>query len=151
MIPHGVEVFVGLDPIDLVEPELMRRRILASKAERLDSGQLEMEFAAVLAELDRLNSAPQAAGDPVDPPARNTRGPRVAPIRVIWAAPRCGLSNRTLTSRSSWPRGRLRCSGLRRAARSPGVAVGQACSRHAVGRRGSGPGRGLYAGVARDH
>ena len=47
------------------ELELLRRRIFVAKAERVDSAQLELEFAAKLAELDRLggNPAPDADDD----------------------------------------------------------------------------------------
>jgi hypothetical protein len=37
-----------------LELELMRRRIFVAKAERVDTAQLELEFAAKLAALDRL-------------------------------------------------------------------------------------------------
>jgi transposase/uncharacterized coiled-coil protein SlyX len=44
------------------ELELLRRRIFVAKAERVDTTQLELEFAAKLAELDRLggNASPSA-------------------------------------------------------------------------------------------
>lgn len=48
-----------------LELELLRRRIFVAKAERVDTAQLEMEFAAKLAALDRLGGGP--------PPARDDR------------------------------------------------------------------------------
>jgi transposase len=60
-----------------LELELLRRRIFVAKAERVDTAQLEMEFAAVLAALDQLggplpsSSAPEAG----DPPAAEKRKP----------------------------------------------------------------------------
>ncbi len=44
-----------------LELELLRRRIFVAKAERVDTAQLEMEFAAKLAALDRLGGGPPAA------------------------------------------------------------------------------------------
>ena len=41
-----------------LEMELLRRRIYVAKAERVDTRQLEMEFAEKLAELDRLSDLP---------------------------------------------------------------------------------------------
>jgi transposase len=59
-----------------LELELLRRRIFVAKAERVDTAQLEMEFAATLAALDRLGgalpSAPDAGGPP---PTREKRKP----------------------------------------------------------------------------
>jgi transposase/uncharacterized coiled-coil protein SlyX len=46
--------------------ELLRRRIFVAKAERVDSTQLELEFAAKLAELDRLGGKPATAADESD-------------------------------------------------------------------------------------
>lgn len=43
-----------------LELELLRRRIFVAKAERVDTAQLEMEFARTLAELDRLGGTPPA-------------------------------------------------------------------------------------------
>ena len=60
----------------LVELELMRRRIFVAKAERVDTGQLEMEFAAILAELDRIGGTPPLAKDPMGPPARDKPKPK---------------------------------------------------------------------------
>ena len=39
MIPHGVEIFMALQ----LEVELMRRRLVVAKAERVDTTQLELE------------------------------------------------------------------------------------------------------------
>ncbi len=48
-----------------LELELLRRRIFVATAERVDTAQLQMEFAAKLAELDRLGgAAPADDGDP---------------------------------------------------------------------------------------
>ncbi len=41
-----------------LELELLRRRIFVAKAERVDTAQLELEFAATLAALDRLGGTP---------------------------------------------------------------------------------------------
>src|SRR5689334_7025895 len=49
-----------------LELELLRRRIFIAKAERVDTTQLELEFAGTLAALDRLGGLPApgfAAGD----------------------------------------------------------------------------------------
>jgi transposase len=47
-----------------LELELLRRRLFVAKAERVDTRQLELEFAATLRELDRLSGmTPSAAGD----------------------------------------------------------------------------------------
>ena len=43
------------------ELELLKRRIFVAKAERVDTAQLEMEFAQTLAELDRLGGTPVPA------------------------------------------------------------------------------------------
>lgn len=48
-----------------LELELLKRRIFAAKAERVDTAQLELEFAQRLAELDQLAGVPA----PVAPPA----------------------------------------------------------------------------------
>jgi transposase len=45
-----------------LELELMRRRLFVAKAERVDTAQLELEFAAKLAELDRLSGLSDPAG-----------------------------------------------------------------------------------------
>src|SRR5512143_719995 len=59
-----------------LELELLRRRIFVAKAERVDTAQLEMEFAAKLAELDRLGGGPPAALAPAgDQPAPAKRKP----------------------------------------------------------------------------
>ncbi|HEY6037797.1 MAG TPA: IS66 family transposase [Kofleriaceae bacterium] len=48
-----------------LEVELMRRRLVVAKAERVDTTQLELEFAAKLRELDRLAGlAPDVSADP---------------------------------------------------------------------------------------
>src|SRR5690242_11616350 len=44
-----------------LELELLRRRIFVAKAERVDTAQLEMEFAEKLAALDRLGGGPPPA------------------------------------------------------------------------------------------
>jgi transposase len=46
-----------------LELELLRRRIFVAKAERVDTAQLEMEFATKLAALDRLSGGPPPARD----------------------------------------------------------------------------------------
>lgn len=46
-----------------LELELLRRRIFAAKAERVDTQQLELEFAATLAALDRLGGLPPALSE----------------------------------------------------------------------------------------
>jgi len=60
----------------LVELELMRRRIFVAKAERVDTEQLEMEFAAILAELDRIGGASPLTSGPAEPPARDKPKPK---------------------------------------------------------------------------
>ena len=45
-----------------LELELLRRRIFVAKAERVDTRQLELEFAAKLAALDRLAGTEQGDG-----------------------------------------------------------------------------------------
>ena len=71
-----------------LELELMRRRIFVAKAERVDTAQLELEFAATLAALDRLGGLPpppasDAGGDPLPPRKKckptGRRGPRTRP------------------------------------------------------------------------
>ena len=49
-----------------LELELLRRRIFVASAERVDTAQLELEFAAKLAELDRLGGATPADDDDDD-------------------------------------------------------------------------------------
>jgi len=44
----------------LLDVELMRRRMFIAKAERVDTAQLELEFAEKLAELDRLSGLDRA-------------------------------------------------------------------------------------------
>src|SRR5277367_6375945 len=61
-----------------LELELLRRRIFVAKAERVDTAQLELEFAATLAALDRLGGkppslAPAPSGAP--PAQRKPRKP----------------------------------------------------------------------------
>lgn len=51
-----------------LEVELMRRRLVVAKAERIDTTQLELEFAAKLRELDRLAGT---LPDPDDPPSKS--------------------------------------------------------------------------------
>lgn len=46
-----------------LELELLRRRIFVAKAERVDTAQLELEFASKLAELDQLGGAPAPSED----------------------------------------------------------------------------------------
>jgi transposase len=60
-----------------LELELLRRRIFVAKAERVDTAQLEMEFAATLAALDRIGGALPAAtaAEAGDPPAHEKRKP----------------------------------------------------------------------------
>jgi len=64
-----------------LELELLKRRIFIAKAERVDTRQLEMEFAATLAELDRLAGTTPAAlrGDGGDGANDTPKGPRKAP------------------------------------------------------------------------
>src|SRR3990172_751027 len=50
-----------------LELELLRRRIFVAKAERVDTAQLELEFAATLAALDRLAGLPPASPEDGDP------------------------------------------------------------------------------------
>lgn len=62
-----------------LELELLRRRIFVAKAERVDTAQLEMEFAAKLAELDRLGGprpGKQDEGEPTTPERRKPTGRR---------------------------------------------------------------------------
>lgn len=47
-----------------LEVELMRRRLVVAKAERVDTTQLELEFAAKLCELDKLAGLEPRAADP---------------------------------------------------------------------------------------
>ena len=58
-----------------LELELLKRRIFVAKAERVDTAQLEMEFAAVLSQLDRIGGALPAQGHPGPPPDREKRQP----------------------------------------------------------------------------
>ncbi len=58
-----------------LELEFLRRRIFVAKAERVDTAQLEMEFAATLAALDRLGGALPSAPEAGDPPVREKRKP----------------------------------------------------------------------------
>ena len=51
------------------ELALLRRRLFAAKAERLDTAQLELEFATKLRELDDLNR--RLGAPPPEPPAAN--------------------------------------------------------------------------------
>jgi transposase len=52
-----------------LELDLLRRRIFVAKAERVDTAQLELEFAQKLAELDRLGGLPGPGEDENDKPA----------------------------------------------------------------------------------
>ncbi len=59
-----------------LELELLKRRIFVAKAERVDTAQLELEFAAKLAALNRLGGGPPPmAGAPGNRPARERRKP----------------------------------------------------------------------------
>jgi transposase len=55
-----------------LELELLRRRIFVAKAERVDTAQLEMEFATKLAALDQLGGGPPPVAEPS---AREKRKP----------------------------------------------------------------------------
>jgi transposase len=57
--------------------ELLRRRIYVAKAERIDTTQLEMEFAQTQAKLDAI--ATQLAADAVPPPATDSASSPAAP------------------------------------------------------------------------
>jgi len=57
------------------ELELLKRRIFVAKAERVDTAQLEMEFAAVLSQLDRIGGALPAKDNAGEPPNREKRKP----------------------------------------------------------------------------
>jgi len=57
----------------LREMALLKRRIFAAKAERVDTTQLALEFAEKLAELDRLGGLAAAASAPPEPPERRPR------------------------------------------------------------------------------
>jgi transposase len=52
-----------------LELELLKRRIFVAKAERVDTAQLELEFAAKLAALDRLGGGPPPGVGGGDRPA----------------------------------------------------------------------------------
>ena len=56
-----------------LELELLRRRLFVAKAERIDTTQLELEFAEKLAELDRLSGIPAPEATP-DAPATEGAG-----------------------------------------------------------------------------
>ena len=59
-----------------LELELLKRRIFVAKAERVDTAQLELEFAVKLAELNRIADTPKPApSDSADTPKRNTSRP----------------------------------------------------------------------------
>ena len=60
-----------------LELELLKRRIFVAKAERVDTAQLELEFAEKLAELDRLSHADALAAIV---PASKLRRPRPKPL-----------------------------------------------------------------------
>ena len=72
-----------------LELELLKRRIFLAKAERVDTAQLELEFATTLAELDRLGGKPAAPdGDDDERPKAKSRPKgrrdlRTAPIEEI--------------------------------------------------------------------
>jgi transposase len=66
-----------------LELELMRRRIFVAKAERVDTAQLELEFAAKLADLDALSAkldarspSPDGGGPPARPAKKQPSGRR---------------------------------------------------------------------------
>ena len=63
-----------------LELELLKRRIFVAKAERVDTAQLELEFAKKLAELDKLGGSPSAdseeADDGEEPKANGKKRPR---------------------------------------------------------------------------
>jgi transposase len=64
------------------ELALMRRRLFAAKAERLDTAQLELELGQKLAALDAMNrelDAPPASGDPGGEPAKPKSGGKRKP------------------------------------------------------------------------
>ncbi|MCA1664578.1 MAG: IS66 family transposase [Myxococcales bacterium] len=69
-----------------VDLELLRRRITVAKAERVDTAQLELEFAGKLAALDALSAKLDAAALPVDKdgapssPASPSPPPRKKPL-----------------------------------------------------------------------
>jgi transposase len=76
-----------------LEVELMRRRLVVAKAERVDTTQLELEFATKLRELDRLAGlSPDTAADP-----------------DVGAAPAPSGGNKTSKTK---PKGRRRLSEL---------------------------------------
>ena len=60
-----------------LELELLRRRLFVAKAERVNTAQLELEFAAKLAELDRLSglSDPAAGGEANDGKGHDNKPP----------------------------------------------------------------------------
>lgn len=58
-----------------LELELLRRRIFVAKAERVDTVQLEMEFAATLTALDRLGGVLPSVPDAGEPPGSEKRKP----------------------------------------------------------------------------
>jgi hypothetical protein len=62
-----------------LELELLRRRIFVAKAERVDSTQLELEFAKKLAELDRLGGVPEPAPGSGDDGKPAPKGPKSKP------------------------------------------------------------------------
>jgi len=57
-----------------LELELLRRRIFVAKSERVDTAQLELEFASKLAELDTLGGAPAPSDDAAGENARPDSG-----------------------------------------------------------------------------
>lgn len=57
-----------------MELELIKRRIVLGKAERVDTAQLELEFAAKLAELNALAGTPKP--EPSEPPQRKKAKPK---------------------------------------------------------------------------
>jgi transposase len=59
-----------------LELELLRRRIFVGKAERVDTAQLEMEFAAKLAALDQLGGGPPPSMVVADGPPHEKRKPK---------------------------------------------------------------------------
>ena len=57
-----------------LELELLRRRLFVAKAERVDTAQLELEFAATLAALDKLGGDPPTDDAPSAPDAVGNEG-----------------------------------------------------------------------------
>ena len=112
-----------------LELELLRRRIFIAKAERVDTRQLELEFAAKLAALDKLSGgSPQELEASTAGDAALVQEPRRSPAAGATCGScrsrRSGSSSPTRSSRSWWPRARPSASASRRAASSAGSAAG---------------------------